>query len=589
MDRLTIMFETYAEQNRRRFPAAVLISAAFCALMLYFACQVWGPVRLGVCFLLFLLCTLKGLSRRPDRREALLCGIFCLVFCFCLQIQGVLADSLGLAFLFFWLLLSALLFPAVLGLCRFAVQRPLRPLSAPAGPVWRTWLVYTGVILALWLPAFLCWGPVRLDVDSVQLLKQAFKGGLNDAHPISYTLLLRFILGPFYRLGMIEVGAYLFGFMQMTVIAGVLAYTLVWIRRHGGGLLWTVMGVALFCGTTMYAFQSLVMWKDPLFNAVLALYCLFLYDTARCRGENLRRRGPAVQLAVLTLLLCFLRGNGWPIAAVITVVLFVAFKPARRRVLTVLLPMLIAIKLITGPVYSALGLQSRLTAEAWAIPLQQLGAVAASEPEAFAAHDALSIENIISVSALGQAYSPVTVDPIKASPDFNIGYFGSWQAKLDLLQSWVRLLPSQWRIYLRAWAAEVAGYINPRFDGGSYSFPYEDSNGAYGITSKDLVLWLTGWNGLRDELEARATFPPPALVIFGVLLCGIILALRRRTRLLLAYLPMYLVWVGLLLGAPSYIQLRYVLVFAFLLPAAVFMALADGAKEGIDEAAASSV
>ena len=103
------------------------------------------------------------------------------------------------------------------------------------------------------------------------------------------------------------------------------------------------------------------------------------------------------------------------------------------------------------------------------------------------------------------------------------------------------------------------------------------------------MLWLTGWNGLRDELEARATFPPPALVIFGVILCGIILALRRQPRLLLAYLPMYLVWVGLLLGAPSYIQLRYVLVFAFLLPAAVFMALAGGAKEGIDEAAVSSV
>lgn len=589
MDRLTKTFENFAMQNRRHLPAAALISVLFCALLVYFACQVWGPVRMGVLFILFLLCTLQGLNGRPDRRESILCGGFCLVFCFCLQIQGVLAASLGLAFLFFWLLMAALLFPAVLGLCRFAIRCPLRPLSAPEGPVWRTWLLYTGVILVLWMPVFLCWGPVRLDVDSVQLLKQAFEGGLNDAHPISYTLLLRFILGPFYKLGMIEVGAYLFGFMQMTVIAGVLAYTLVWIRRRGGGLLWTVMGLSLFCGTTMYAFQSLVMWKDPLFNAVLALYCLFLYDTARCRGENLRRRGPAVQLAVLTLLLCFLRGNGWPIAAVVTVVLFAAFKPARRRVLTVLLPMLIAIKLITDPVYSALGLQSRLTAEAWAIPLQQLGAVAASEPEAFAEHNALSIENIIPVSALGQAYSPVTVDPIKASPDFNIGYFGSWQAKLDLLQSWLRLLPSQWRIYLRAWAAEVMGYINPRFDGGSYSFPYEDSNGAYGITSKDLVLWLTGWNGLRDELEVRATFPPPALVIFGVILCGIILALRRQTRLLLAYLPMYLVWVGLLLGAPSYIQLRYVLVFAFLLPAAVFMALAGGAKEGIDEAAVSSV
>ena len=291
MDCLTRAFENFAVQNRRRFPAAALISVLFCALMLYFACQVWGPVKLGIFFVLFLLCTLQGLNGRPSRREGVLCGGFCLVFCFCLQIQGVLVASLGLAFLFFWLLLAALMFPAVLGLCRFAVKRSLPLVSAPAGPVWRTWLVYTGVILALWMPVFLCWGPVRLDVDSVQLLKQAFEGGLNDAHPISYTLLLRFILGPFYRVGLIEVGAYLFGFMQMTVIAGVLAYTLVWIRRRGGGLLWVIMGLALFCGTTMYAFQSLVMWKDPFFNAALALYCLFLYDTARCRGENLPHAG----------------------------------------------------------------------------------------------------------------------------------------------------------------------------------------------------------------------------------------------------------------------------------------------------------
>ena len=98
MDCLTSAFENFAVQNRRRFPAAALISVLFCALMLYFACQVWGPVKLGIFFVLFLLCTLQGLNGRPSRREGVLCGGFCLVFCFCLQIQGVLAASLGLAF-----------------------------------------------------------------------------------------------------------------------------------------------------------------------------------------------------------------------------------------------------------------------------------------------------------------------------------------------------------------------------------------------------------------------------------------------------------------------------------------------------------
>lgn len=88
MDRLTKTFENFAMRNRRHLPAAVLISVLFCALLVYFACQVWGPVRMGVFFILFLLCTLQGLNGRPNRRESILCGGFCLVFCFCLQIQG---------------------------------------------------------------------------------------------------------------------------------------------------------------------------------------------------------------------------------------------------------------------------------------------------------------------------------------------------------------------------------------------------------------------------------------------------------------------------------------------------------------------
>ena len=373
-------------------------------------------------------------------------------------------------------------------------------------------------------------------------------------------------------------------------MAGTLAYSLVWIRQHGSGLLPVVLGGGLFCGTTMYAFQSLVIEKDPLFNCVLVLYCLFLYNTAACRGENLTRQRPLAYLVLLTLLLCFLRGNGWPIAAVISLVLLL-YRVPRRRVAAVLLPLLIAVKLLTGPVYTALGIHSRLTAEAWAIPLQQLGYVAAHDPQAFERENALQIERVIPVPALAQAYVPYTVDPIKRSPEFSISYFGSLSAKRDLLESWARLAGSQWRGYVYAWAAEVAGYINPRYDGGSYSFAGEEYNGSFGIFSKDLVLGLTGWDGLRPELEARARFIPPALAAFALLLCGVILALRRQTQRILGLLPVYIVWLGLLLGAPSYMQIRYMLALAFLLPAALFMALApaESGKEGVDEANAASV
>ena len=376
----------------------------------------------------------------------------------------------------------------------------------------------------------------------------------------------------------------------MTAVAAMLAYSLVWMRRRGAGLIAVGLGFALFGGCTMYAFQSLVVWKDPLFNGVLLLYCLFLFDTARCRGENLQQKGPLIHFVVLTLLLCFLRGNGWPIAAVVCLALC-ALRPARRRILTVLLPVLIGVKLITGPVYGALGLQSPLTAEAWAVPLQQVAYVAASEPEAFSPQQTETIARVIPVEAMAQSYSSITVDPVKTSSEFNAEHFATLQGKLDLLSVWAQLLPGHWQGYLKAWLAEVAGYVSPRFDGGSYSFPYEGSNGAFGITSKDIVLGLTGWAGLRDELEARAVFVPPALMAYGLLLCGVVQLLRRRTRLLLAYLPLYLVWFGLVVGAPNYMQIRYLLAFAYFIPCALFtlLAPAGAAKVGIDEKAASIV
>ena len=231
--------EAFVSRHRRLVPAAGVVSGLFCALFLLWACQVWSPPAFclfwGICFI----CAVRGLCARPSRREGLACGVLAAVFCFFTLGQNAVAGTMqfDLSFLAFWVLLSVLLFPILLGLCRFLAHLPAADApTAPTGPLWRQLALYTGIILVLWLPVFLCWGPVRLDVDSVQLLEQAFHGGLNDAHPILYTLLLRLILWPFYKLGLMELGAYLFGFLQMTTVAAMLAYSLVWMRRRGAAL-----------------------------------------------------------------------------------------------------------------------------------------------------------------------------------------------------------------------------------------------------------------------------------------------------------------------------------------------------------------
>lgn len=567
--------EDFFTAHRKQLLPAGLCSGAFTALFLLIGMQAWNPLAVALFWGIAFLCSIAGFSRRVGKKEGILCGLFCLSVCFCLQGQLTLSGLLqfNLTFAILLLLFAATAFPACLGLCRLlaAAQIPFCP--APACSTKKRLLFYTVIILICWTPMFLCWGPIRLDVDSVQLLEQAFHGGLNDAHPIAYTLLLRLVIGPFYHLGVTELGAYLFGALQMTAVAAALAYSLVWMRQRGSGRLPVFAGFALFCGTTAYTFQSMVAWKDPLFNAVLLLYTLFLFDTACCRGKNLQQKKGILHFVVLTLLLCFLRGNGWLIAVVVCCCL-AAFAPCRKTLVRVFLPLLVAIKLITGPGYAILGIQSTLGAESWAMPLQQLGYVAANAPQDFSPQQQETLSHVISVEALGQTYSSVTVDPIKTSSEFNAEYFKTTQGKLDLLSVWIQMMPSHLGDYAKAWLMETAMYTNPRFDAGTYSFPYEGSNGSFGISSKDIVSYFTGWQGLRSELESRATFIPPAILAFGLVLCGIVLVLRRQAHRLIAYLPMYLVWVGLLLGSPSYAQFRYVLVFAFALPSALFMLFA---------------
>lgn len=575
MSDFVFSLESFAQKHRRTLPIAAGCSAVFTALFLLIAMQAWNPVLVAAFWLCCFFCTLKGFAFPFTKQEWVACLPLFLSICFCIQAQLVVSGSLQFNFLFWCLLLvfCGTVLPACVGLSRFLTAAQLSYCPQPKTGFFKQLALYTGMILLCWLPVFLCWGPVRLDVDSVQLLAQAFEGGLNDAHPVLYTLLLRLILGPFYALGLMELGAYCFGFLQMTAVAGILAYSLVWMRRRGSGLFLIFAGFGLFCGTTAYAFHSLVMWKDPLFNGVLLLYCLFLYDTAQSKGQTLCTKAGRLHFVVLNLLLCFLRGNGWPIALVVCILLL-CFTACRKTVVVLFFPLLLLVKLITGPGYAVLGIQSPLTAEAWAIPLQQIGYVAANAPEDFSAQQQETLEHIIPLTQLAESYSPPTVDPIKTCWAFDAEYFATLQGKLDLLQVWLSLMPSHLTEYTKAWLMETAMYTNPRFDGGTYSFPHEGSNGSYGITSKDIVAYFTGWTGLRTELESRATFLPPALLAFGLVLCGIVQWMKGRQHLILAYVPMYLVWIGMLLGAPNYAQFRYMLVFAFAIPTALFMVFA---------------
>lgn len=562
-------------QNRRLVPPALACAAGSAVSWAFWACRVYRPAAFILLFLACFALAVYGFGQRPGRGTLALCAGFSLsvwLILLGLHVTGSGLVRFGFSFLLLWFTSAALWLPVFWGLCRLLSGLRLPPAALPLRRPLCEFLLCWLVILAAWSPVYLCWGPVRLDVDSVTILQQALEGGLNDAQPIFYTLLLRLVLKPFALLGLTELGAYLFGALQMAAVAAAVAASLVWMRRRGCGPWGLLAGLALFCLTTAYAFQSLVIWKDPLFNAALLLYCLVLYDLAAGRGAAFSTWRGTARFLLLTLAVCLLRNNGWLIALGVILALL-AFPAARRRVLTCLIPMLLAVKLLTGPGYDFLGVGSSLTAESWSLPLQQVGYVLQNGGQLTGAQ-AQRLGRIIPPETMAELYDPIVVDPIKRSSSFNGSYFGTWQGKKDLLIVWLQLASHHITEYFNAWLAVTRGYVDPRFEPGTYSFPYDEQNGSCGIVYHDLVGSLTGWRGLRSELEARATFFAPGLLAFGLIFCCIVLLTKGAGRYILSFLPMLLVWAGLLVGSPSYFQFRYMLVYAYALPSAIFITLA---------------
>ncbi|MDE7330693.1 MAG: hypothetical protein K2O16_00410 [Lachnospiraceae bacterium] len=373
-------------------------------------------------------------------------------------------------------------------------------------------IVVAVFIFISWLPYFLVYYPGFIFPDSLSSIYQALGEPLNNHHPIMYTLFIRGCLSVGMMVKDITLGCALYTLIQMVYIAFCLGYMICWLKNKGFSVRCCMFIMAGFAFLPFIAQNSIAMWKDPVFSATILLWSLHLLDCVISKGTAVfHDKFYIFKSCLLILLICFSRNNGFYLI-LFSEIIFIAFLVIEKNkeyligikklsVSTGII--LVCVYVITGPVYSRMGIVDE-PVESLGIFLNQMARVAAYEGK-MDEEDRQFMDRILPLEKYPSTYRPCVVDRLKWDEDFNQEYLN--EHLNEFISTYISLLIKNPKLYVEAWMLNTFGYWAPNYwesfadngnieKGGLANFYEWDHKG---IEPKNLLGSIdVNWNAIFD-------------------------------------------------------------------------------------------
>ena len=440
-------------------------------------------------------------------------------------------------------------------------------------------LLMSVILFALYLPYLLAYWPGLIFGDSVSSLSQSL--GFSDYsnhHPLAFTLCVKACLFVAHMLGLSNsAGCALFTIIQMVVLSLCFATTVQWVmQRTGCRRIWRFVLLAFFGIPPYFATYTIAMWRDPLFSAAVLMLTLLIFDLAASKGHVLQTEKawlPAFALSCLVA--CLFRSNGI-LAAILLAVVLAAMalrsRSAYKKPAAIGAATAIAALLLTGPVFTALGVTPAAKAEGVGIPLNQMARVAATGG-IMSDEDKRYLNELLPLELYETVYTPTCVDSVKWNPEFNEEALsdGFWR-------HWLSMGLENPVTYLESWELQTVGYW-------SINQPQvlsHNRNIAAGVprNSQDpasLEAWeiypqnKLGNDAVHSLLCTDQGFIPIGWLSWFALSAVIALFNCKKSAWFVSLVPTAAIIATLLVASPIWYWERYAVALQFLLPFYVVM------------------
>lgn len=431
-------------------------------------------------------------------------------------------------------------------------------------------------LLLCWLPVFLAVYPGFFVYDAQDEYIQVATRTFSTHHPLVHVLLLGGMICGVHKL----TGSYNFGIacymdFQMILAAGGFTFLFSYLRKKRISRILRLTGIVwlgLFPTVVMFTLCSA---KDALFTLalLLLLICLLELGTEETFFES---RGWRLLFVMSGMAMMLLRNNGIYAFLVMIPLLLILKKNRRGQLLFLSVCAVAGCLLINGGLKMALHADDSEYQEILTVPIQQLARTYRYAPEVFSGQDLEILHEVLDEEALA-LYTPRLSDPVKVR--FDNEAFAKDKGRYAAL--WLRMGIKKPLIYLNAWWMTSYGFWYPNtvinvYGGNTvFTFTYRD-NSYFGYevelpgVRESKILWLDEvYRKLSLEVWKEKIpviswlFSPGAMFWLYAFLFARLLN-NRRYEIMYPFLPIFLLWLTVLLG-PTYLP-RYVLFFWYALP-----------------------
>lgn len=435
-------------------------------------------------------------------------------------------------------------------------------------------LILSALLLLCWSPYLLSYYPGSVLADSLVSIRQALSERITSNHyPVVYSLFVGIFIKIGLFLGNINTGVFLYSLCQSLLMAVTLSFTLVWLYKKGVNKLILLIFFLFYGIMPFFPTYAIILWKDPIYSCALLLLMLLLFEVVASKGTILASKRIIGAFVFLFAVISFFRNNGIYTVILCSFILLFYYRKQMLRAFLVFLCFIGIYFVITGPLYTKLGIESEFV-ESLGIPLQQLGYTIANDGDLTPAEEEF-LFTILPEKNWKKNYRPCIVDTIKWDQEFNATYLE--ENKLTFIKVWASALTRNFEKYINAYCLETFGFWKPLVQN---SYGYVDtyiSDNELSIVPTDMFARIFGIS-IQENLASFRPMVGSGTLLWCFLIC-LYLCIMQYRKSWLILVPAFSNWLVILIATPVAFSLRYVYIFALGLPLGICLPFILGDSE----------
>ena len=388
-------------------------------------------------------------------------------------------------------------------------------------------------------------------------------------HPLFYGVIMSFTFFTLKVYLSSSVSVFIMSFIQTIISSIIITELIVWFNKKINNKYLTIILFLYYFLTPIVTNYNVTLNKDTPYSLMLVILFVLIYEFVETKGKAILEKKYFIKLAIVSVLVVYLRTNGIYLIIPTLIVLFIVYDLKKNKmryasmiaiVLVFYFIQIITVKTI-GVTYAK--------KEMYAVPIQQVCYLVKYHPDAFTKDDYKMLSKILpnTKKTVNSNYNPYTVDDIKGNKPFNDEEFNNNEKAFVAM--WAKKIPNNFSSYIKSyllnsyhlWAIDKLDKSQSIFEVASIHVADKEH-----IIYNKRILPKPIHKIMNKYYKIFNTYLNPG-GCFILLLITISYALyRKRKEVVLLSLPLLFTWLVLMIASPLSSALRYMAVYIYLLP-----------------------